>query len=74
MLPVSFSYFAFDVAGILGDEIDRADLNALRLVEVADALGALVRVDDVNFLALGDGLVRALRFTNVAVDALVGND
>ena len=51
----------------------RAELHALRLVEVADTLGALVRVDLVDLLAHRDGLVGALGFADVAVDALVGD-
>jgi hypothetical protein len=40
---------------VLGDAVDRANLDALRRVVVADALGALVRVDLVDLLALRDG-------------------
>jgi hypothetical protein len=43
-------------------------------VEVADALGALVRIDDVDLRALRDRLVRAFGLADVAVDALVGDD
>jgi hypothetical protein len=52
---------------------DGADLHALRLVEVADALGALQRIDLVDQLAHRDGVVRALGLADVAVDALVGD-
>ena len=51
----------------------RADLHALRLVEVADALGALARVDLVDLGAHRDRLVRALGLADIAVDALVGD-
>jgi hypothetical protein len=40
---------------------------------MADALGALVGVDDVDVLALGNGPVGALRFAHIAVDALVSD-
>ena len=62
-----------DVRGIDRDARDRADLDALRLVEVADALGALARVDDVDHHAHRDRRVRALGLAHVAVDALVGD-
>jgi hypothetical protein len=51
----------------------RADLHALGLVKVPDALGALVRIYLVDFFAHVDGLIRALRLAHVAVDALVGD-
>src|SRR5574343_1405494 len=54
---------------ILFDAFDRADHHALRLVEMADAFGAAVGIDDVDVLALADGLVRTGRFADVAVDA-----
>ena len=71
MLQLSF---AFDVVLIQRNAIYRADLLALRLVVMADALGAQVRVDDVNFFALRDRSVRALRLADVAVNAVVGDD
>src|SRR5690606_9341360 len=64
---------ALDPAGVQRNAVHGADLLTLGLVEMADALGAQVRVDDVDFLALGDGPVRAFRFADVAVDAVVGN-
>jgi hypothetical protein len=55
------------------DAIDRADLHALRLIEMADALGALGRVDLVEVEAHRDRLVRALGLAHIAVDAFVGD-
>src|SRR6185312_8400256 len=63
-----------DVIRIVGDAVDRADLAALRRVEMADALGAARGIDHVDLLALRDRVVRALGLANVAVDALVGDD
>ena len=63
-----------DVRRIDRNAGDGADLHALRLVEVADALGALARVDDVDRLAHRDRRVGALGLADVAVDALVGDD
>jgi hypothetical protein len=61
------------VLGILRYAGDRADLHALRFVEVADALGALGRVDLVDLDAHEDGVVRALRLADIAIDAFVGD-
>jgi hypothetical protein len=61
------------MVGILGDAIHGADRHALRLIVVTHALGALVGVDFVDFLALVDGSVRALGLTHVTVDAFVGD-
>ncbi|MCY1513730.1 hypothetical protein D9M68_482420 [compost metagenome] len=64
---------AFDMGLIEGNAVDRADLLALGLVVVADALGAEVGIDHVDLLALGNGAVWALGFADVAVDAVVGD-
>jgi hypothetical protein len=63
----------FAPGGIEGDAGDRAYLLALRLVEVPDALGALVGVDLVKLGAHRNGLVRAFGLADVAIDAIVGN-
>ena len=54
---------------VFGDAIHRANFDALRLLEMAHTLGALVRL---NFIELGShayGLVGALGFAHIAVDA-----
>jgi hypothetical protein len=56
------------------DAIDRTDFNALRRIEVPDALGALRRIDDVDLDTLGDGPVGALGLADVAVDAFIGDE
>jgi len=63
----------FFVRRVQRNTIDRADFDALRPVEMAHALGAFARIDEVNFLALRNRTVRALRLANVAIDAGVGN-
>jgi hypothetical protein len=65
--------FGLDDVGIERNAVDGADLAALRLVEMPDALGALRRIDDVELLARRDRLVRALGLAHIAVDALVGD-
>lgn len=44
--------FALDIARVLRDAINRADLDALRFIVMADAFGAFVRVDHIDFLTL----------------------
>src|SRR5690606_24349724 len=56
------------------DALDRADLLALRRVEVADALRAAVRIDLVDLRSLRDRLIGADRLADIAVDAFVGDD
>jgi hypothetical protein len=63
----------FAVLRMEGNAADRTHLLALRLVEVADALGAFIRIDFVNFGAHVDRVVWALRLANVAIDTVVGN-
>jgi len=65
--------FVFDVRGIGENAIDRTHLNALRRVEMSDALGALVRINNVNLSALRNGAVGAFGFAYVAVNAFVGD-
>ena len=52
---------------------DGTDFLALRLVVMADTLSAQVGIDLVDFLALRNGAVGALRLTHVAIDAFIGN-
>ena len=61
------------VLRIIGNARDRTQLLALRLIEMAHALGAFIRVDLINQLAHGNSAVRAGRFTDIAVDAIVGD-
>jgi hypothetical protein len=64
---------AFNMLGVQGDASHRAYLNALWLVVVADALGALVRVDFINADTHVNGVVRTFGLAHIAVDALVGD-
>jgi len=63
LLPV------FLILRIRVDALDRADHHALGFVEMADTFGAARGVNDVDVLALRDGLIRAGRFADIAVDA-----
>src|SRR5471032_670873 len=64
----------FLVRRVTWNAIHRAHLLALRFVVVADAFGALVRVDHVDVDTHRDSVVRALGLAYVAVDALLGNE
>ena len=55
------------------DAVHGAYLLTLRLIVVAYALRTQIRVDFVNFLALRDGVIGALRLANVTVNALICN-
>jgi hypothetical protein len=58
---------------VFRDAFHRADLDALRCIEMPDALGAFHGINLVKFYALVYGLVGALRLTNIAIDALFGD-
>jgi len=66
-------FLAFCVRFIEWDAVYRADLLALWFVKVADAFGAAGRVDDVDFFPCGNGLVGALGFADITVDAVVSD-
>jgi hypothetical protein len=53
--------------------INGTDLPALRGIKMAYALRALVGVNLVNLNPHKNRIIRALGFTDVAIDALVGN-
>lgn len=55
------------------DAIVAAGSDALRFVEVSDALRALVRIDDENIVPFGDRVVRALVFAIATVNAVFCN-
>ena len=63
----------FGVSGVDGNTSHGADLLALRLVEMSDALGAFIGIDLIDQRPHEDGLIGAFRLTDVAVDAIVGN-
>jgi hypothetical protein len=51
----------------------RTDLDTLRLVEMADTFSTSLRIDLVYLWPRKNGQIRALRFADIAVDALVGD-
>ena len=65
-------------AGFLSCRIERntghrADLLALRLIEMPDAFSAFVGVDLINQRPHEDGIVRAFGFTDITVDAIISD-
>jgi hypothetical protein len=63
----------FHIIGMQGNAINGADLPALRGIKMAYALRALIGVDLVNLNPHKNCIIRALGFTDVAIDAFVGN-
>ena len=63
----------FYIVGMQWNAINRTDLPALRGIKMAYALRALVGINLVNLNAHKNRIIRALGFTDVAIDALVGN-
>lgn len=63
----------FDVVGVFGYAVDRAHLLTLGLIEMPYAFRAEVRIDDKDLVPSTDGVVGAFGFTNVTVDAVVGD-
>ena len=59
----------FRVIRVRKAALDRTDRLTLLVVEEADALGAGLRVDDVDLIALADRVVGALRLAGPAIDA-----
>lgn len=59
---------------MLNDAIHRADLPTLRIIIMTDAFSAFIRINDVDFRPEKNRLVRALRHTHVAVDAICGDE
>jgi hypothetical protein len=63
--------FGFPVFGVIDNAVDGADADAGGLLVMSHAFGAQIRLYLVDFRAKGNGAVRTLRFTHVAVDARV---
>ena len=60
--------------GVNEDATHRTNLLALRLIVMADTFGAFGWIDDVDFRSKEDRLVRALRHTYIAIDAIRRNE
>jgi hypothetical protein len=63
----------FYIVGMQWNAINWTDLPALRGIKMAHALRALVGIDLVNLNPHENRIIRALGLTDVAIDALVGN-
>ena len=63
----------FYIIGMQGNAINGADLPALRGIKMAYALRALVGINLVNLNPHKNRIIRALGFTDVAINALIGN-
>jgi hypothetical protein len=65
--------FRFAPRWVEWNATDRAHLLALRLVEMADAFSAFIRVNLVDFRPHINRFVWAFRLANVAIDTVVGD-
>lgn len=63
----------FYIVGMQWNAINRTNLPALRGIKMAYALRTLVGIDLVNLNPHKNRIIRALGLTDVAIDALVGN-
>jgi hypothetical protein len=61
----------FDMLGINGNAVNRTNLDTLTGFEMSDAFGAQLPVDFVDDFALIDCIVRAFRFANITIDAVI---
>ena len=64
---------AFDVVKVQRNTIHGTDFNALWGIKMAHAFGAFVWIDLVDLDSLVDRAVRALRLTDVTVNAFISN-
>jgi hypothetical protein len=53
--------------------VNRTNHLALWLIMVTDAFGTGVGVDDINRLTHKNGIIRTLRFADVAIDTFIGD-
>jgi hypothetical protein len=63
----------FNVIGMQRNAVNGTNLPALRGIKMTYALRALVGVDLINLNPHKNRIVGALGFTDVAIDAFVGN-
>lgn len=63
----------FNVLRIDWNTRNRANLHTLRLIKMANAFGALGRVDLVNFWPHKNSLIGAFGLAYITIDALIGN-
>jgi hypothetical protein len=64
---------AFNVLRVDGNAGHGTDLDTLRLVKMANALGAFGRIDLIDLFAQVNRLVWALGLTHIAIDAFIGD-
>ena len=66
-------FMRFRMIGIIGNALNRANLDALWRIKMADTFGAFHRVNLVILHALCNRFVGAFRLAYIAVDALLGD-
>jgi len=74
LLVLGLEFFlGLGVVRVDEDTVYRADFDTLRLVVMADTLGAEIGIDLIDFVTLADSAVGAFGFTYIAVNTFVGN-
>jgi hypothetical protein len=66
-------FLALLVIRVFGDAVHGTDLNALRLLKMSHAFGALGGINFVDLLAKINGLIGTLGLAHIAVDALLSD-
>ena len=66
-------FAALAVLRILRNTVYRTNLDALWCLVVSDALGAKIWVDYIELVTFRDCVIRALRFTDIAVYTVIRN-
>lgn len=63
----------FYMIGIMRNAVNRTHLDTLGCFIVTNTFGTEIGIDLVDFITGADGLVRALGFTHIAIDAFICN-
>ena len=71
VIPSQKEFLTFSPFRIDNNTLDGTDLDALWNLKVSNTLGTVTRFDFVNFFALVDGVIGALRLANIAIDAFI---
>jgi len=58
---------------VVWDAVNGAYIDTLRSLIMTHTFGAQIWVNDVDFITLGNGPVRAFGFADITVDTFVGN-
>jgi hypothetical protein len=63
----------FWIIWVEGDAVYGTHFDALWLIVMAYTFGTKAEINFIDFLTSTDGFIRTLGFTNITVDAIIGN-